>query len=118
MTRQLQALGLLVLMGGASVGWVWADDRPRAGAAWSMALGAALCQLLRMQKRADRWLALICAYGVGYHISALACVVWYPVLSSKEVGVCEEATGLPIGALLCAGLLFVASEAFNGGDRS
>ncbi len=113
MIPQLQALGLLVLMGGASVGWVWATDKPRAGAAWSMALGAALCQMLRVRSRAERWLACICAYGVGYHISALACVLWYPLLSSKEVGVCEEAAGLPIGALLCAGLLLVASEFFT-----
>lgn len=118
MIRQLQALALLVLMGGTSVGWVWAEDKPRAGAAWAMALGAALCQKLRMQPLSDRWLRLICAYGVGYHISGLACVLWYPLLSSKEVGVCEEATGLPIGALLCGGLLFVASEFFNGRDRS
>lgn len=115
MVRQLQAIGLLVLMGGASVGWVWADDKPRAGAAWAMALGAGLCQLLRVERRAERGLALVCAYGVGYHISALACVLWYPLLSSKEVGVCEEATGLPVGVLLCAGLLFVVSEFFKGG---
>ena len=55
---------------------------------------------------------------MGYHISALACVLWYPLLSSKEVGVCEEATGLPTGALLCGGLLWVASEAFNSRGRS
>lgn len=117
MLPQLQAIGLLVLMGGASVGWVWADDKPRAGAAWSFALGLVLCQMLRVQRRAQRLVAYTCAFGVGYHASCLACVLLYPLLASKEVGVCEEATGLPVGVLLCGGLLVVASEAFRKGDH-
>lgn len=111
----ISAWVLLLSMGAAAVGWVWAADKPQAGAAFAMWLGMVLCQLLKQARRSERMVALTCSFGVGYHASGLACVAMYPALSSKEVGVCEEASGLPVGLLLCAGLLLVVAEAFNRG---
>jgi hypothetical protein len=41
-------------------------------------------------------------------------VVWYERLSSRDLGVCDEGTGLPIGLMFAAGLLVVAAEFLRG----
>lgn len=110
-----QAALLLAATTAAAVGWVWAEDRPRAGAGLAFALALLLTALLRAS--AGRLTALVCTYGLGYQASGLACVVWFPALSSREVGVCDEGTGLPVGLLYCIGALLVAAELLAGRGR-
>lgn len=107
---------LLLATVGAAVGWMLADDKPRAGAG----LAFVLALVLTAQRRATagRLTRLVCTYGIGYHASGLACVVWYPALSSREVGVCDEGTGLPVGLLYCVGALLVAAELLAGRART
>ena len=64
-----------------------------------------------------RLTALACTYGIGYQASALACVAWFPALSSRSVGVCDEGTGAPVGLLYCIGALLVAAELLSGMAR-
>lgn len=111
-----QASLLLAATTAAAVGWVWADDRPRAGAALAFALALLLTALLRTT--AGRLTGLVCTYGLGYQASGLACVIWYPALSSRDVGVCDEGTGLPVGLLYCVGALLVAAELLAGRART
>lgn len=103
-----EATLLLAATVAAAVGWVWADDAPRAGAALAFMLALVLTALLKA--RSGRLVGLVCTYGLGYHASGLACVVWYPALQSRDVGVCDEGTGLPVGLLYCVGALLVAAE--------
>ena len=110
-----QAAVLLAATVGAAIGWVWADDKPQAGAAAAFALALVLTAQLRVT--AGRLTRLVCTYGLGYQASGLACVVWYPALSSRDVGVCDEGTGLPVGLLYCVGALLVAAELIAGGER-
>lgn len=107
---------LLAATVAAAIGWMWAADRPQAGAVLAFALALVVTALLKA--RAGRLLSLVCTYGLGYHASGLACVVWYPALSSREVGVCDEGTGLPVGLLYCVGALLVAAELLAGRGRS
>lgn len=107
---------LLAATTAAAVGWVWADDRPRAGAALAFLLALVLTAMLRAH--AGRLVRLVCAYGLGYQASGLACVAWYTALSSQDVGVCDEGTGLPVGLLYCIGALLVAAELLAGRGRS
>lgn len=110
-----QAVLLLAATVGAAIGWVWADDKPQAGAAAAFAL--ALVLTAQRRATAGHLTRLVCTYGLGYQASGLACVVWYPALSSREVGVCDEGTGLPVGLLYCVGALLVAAELIAGGER-
>ena len=103
-----QALLLLTLTAGAAVGWVWAADKPQAGAGWAFGLALGLTAMFKAV--AGRLTGYVCTYGLGYQASGLACVAWYPALSSREVGVCDEGTGLPVGLLYCIGALLVAAE--------
>ena len=112
---RLQAVLLLALTACAAVGWVWADDKPRAGAAAAFALALALTACLKAL--AGRLTGYVCTYGLGYQASGLACVAWYPALSSREVGVCDEGTGLPVGLLYCIGALLVAAELLGSRGR-
>lgn len=105
---RLQATVLLAATVAAAVGWVWADDRPRAGAGLAFALALVLTALLK--GLVGRLTGYVCTYGIGYQASGLACVLWYPRLSSREVGVCDEGTGLPVGLLYCVGALLAAAE--------
>lgn len=107
-----QAAILLGCTVAAAVGWTWADDKPQAGAALAFALALVLTALLRAAAGRLSWwfTGRVCTYGIGYHASGLACAVWYPRLSSREVGVCDEGTGLPVGLLYCVGALLVAAE--------
>ena len=116
---RLEAILLLAATAAAAVGWVWADDRPRAGAGLAFILALVLTAELKAAAHAlgRRLVALACTYGLGYHASGLACVVWYPHLSSREVGVCDEGTGLPVGLLYCIGALLVAAELLAGRAR-
>ena len=109
---RLEAILLLAATAAAAVGWVWADDRPRAGAGLAFLLALVLTiELKAMAQQLGRQLvAIVCTYGLGYQASGVACVVWYPHLSSREVGVCDEGTGLPVGLLYCVGALLVAAE--------
>lgn len=112
---RLQAVLLLALTASAAVGWVWADDKPRAGAAaaFALALGVTAC----LKATAGRLTGYVCTYGLGYQASGLACVAWYPALSSRDVGVCDEGTGLPVGLLYCIGALLVAAELLGSRGR-
>lgn len=111
-----QAVVLLAATTAAAVGWVWADDKPRAGAAAAFALALVVTAMLKAA--AGRLTGYVCTYGIGYQASGLACVAWYPRLSSAEVGVCDEATGLPVGLMYCVGALLVAAELMpRGGQR-
>ncbi len=113
---RLQAIVLLAATAAAAVGWVWADDRPRAGAGLAFALALVVTAMLKGS--AGRMTGLVCTYGLGYQASGLACVVWYPRLSSPDIGVCDEGTGLPVGLLYCVGALLVAAELLPRGGRS
>ena len=117
MTRRdgADALLLLAVTVGTAVGWAWAVDKPQASAGLSLA--AALVTTAMLKARAGRLLGYACTYAIGYQASALACVVWYPALSSREVGVCDEGTGLPVGLLYCIGALLVAAELLAGRAR-
>ena len=83
-------------------------------------LGGALALLITAMLKAasGRLTGYVCTYGIGYQASGLACVAWYPALSSREVGVCDEGTGLPVGLLYCVGALLVAAELISTGRRS
>lgn len=123
MTRRdaMHAVLLLAATAAASVGWVWADDRPQASAGLSLLHALVLAALLKSAAARLSWrlIGLACTYSLGYLASALACVVWYPRLSSTDVGVCDEGTGAPVGLLYCIGALLVAAEllAARVGDR-
>ena len=105
---RLHAVILLAMTAGAAVGWTWAADRPQAGAGWAFALALVVTAMLK--GASGRLTGYVCTCGMGYQASGLACVVWYPALSSREVGVCDEGTGLPVGLLYCVGVLLVAAE--------
>lgn len=111
-----QAAVLLAATAAAAIGWAWADDKPQASAGLSLLLGLVMAALLKAS--GGRLLGLVCTYGIGYQASALACVAWYPHLSSREVGVCDEGTGAPVGLLYCVGALLVAAELLARRDRS
>ena len=117
---RLQAVLLLAFTAAAAVGWVWADDKPQAGAALAFALALVLSALLRVAcGRLSWWFTgRVCTYGIGYQASGLACAIWYPRLSSRDIGVCDEGTGLPAGLLYCVGALLVAAELLATRGRS
>lgn len=107
-----QSLLLLTATFGAAVGWAWWDDKPQASAGLSLLQALVASALLKAAASRLSWrlTALACTFAVGYLVSALACVAWFPRLSSTEVGVCDEGTGAPVGLLYCMGALFVAAE--------
>ncbi len=107
-----QAVLLLAATVSAAVGWVWAADPPQASAGLSLTYGLVLAAVLKAAAAQLSWrlTALACTYGIGYQASAVACVAWYPALSSRSVGVCDEGTGAPVGLLYCVGALLVAAE--------
>lgn len=111
-----QATVLLAATVAAAIGWLWFQDRPQAGA--GLAFGLALVLTALLKGYAGRLLGLVCTYGLGYQASGLACVLWYPRLSSRDIGVCDEGTGLPVGLLYCVGALLVAAELLPRGGRS
>lgn len=110
------AVLLLAATVGASVGWAWWDDKPQASAGLSLLHGLVATALFKGY--AGPLLGLACTYGLGYLASALACVVWSPALSSTQVGVCDEATGMPVDLMYCAGALLVAAELLATRGRS
>jgi len=110
-----QAALLLAATVAASIGWQWAPDKPQAGAGLAYALALVLTAMLR--GHVGRLTGYVCTYGLGYQASGLACVLWYPRLSSRELGVCDEGTGLPVGLLYCIGALLVAAELLAGRGR-
>ena len=108
----MKALVLLLATAGACFGWQLADDKPRAGMALAYVL--ALVQFGLQKAGADRLMGLVCTFGIWAHAAGLACVLGYERLSSREVGVCDEGTGLPIVLVMGAGLLVVAAEFLRG----
>ena len=106
---------LLAATVAAAIGWQWATDKPQAGAGLAYPLALVLTAMLR--GHVGRLTGLVCTYGIGYQASGLACVLWYPALSSQDVGVCDEGTGLPVGLLYCIGALLVAAELLAGRAR-
>ena len=115
MKNESRAWLLLVVTASAGVGWHLADDKPRAGTGLAYLLALVLFGLLR--STGGRLLALVCAWGVWSQAAGLACVLWYERLSSRDVGVCDEGTGLPVGLVFAAGLLIVAAEFLRGNKR-
>jgi len=115
-----QAILLLAATVAAAVGWVWAADPPQASAGLSLLFGLVLAATLKAAAARLSWrlTALACTYGIGYQASALACVAWYPALSSRSVGVCDEGTGAPVGLLYCVGALLVAAELLSTRGRT
>lgn len=103
---------MLLATAGACFGWQLFADKPRAGAGLAYLLALVLFALLR--SGAGQLLALVCTFGVWAQAAGLACVVWYERLSSREIGVCDEGTGLPVGLMFAAGLLVVAAEFVRG----
>ncbi|MDH4392661.1 MAG: hypothetical protein QE285_14720 [Aquabacterium sp.] len=108
----MTALLLLLATAGASFGWQLADDKARAGTALAYLLALVLFAMLK--GTGGRLLALVCTFGITAQAAGLACVVWYERLSSRDLGVCDEGTGLPIGLMFAAGLLVVAAEFLKG----
>lgn len=108
----MKALVLLLATAGACFGWGLADDKPRAGTALAYLLALVLFGLLKAG--AGRLLAMVCTFGICAQAAGLACVLWYERLSSRDVGVCDEGTGLPVGLMFAAGLLVVAAEFLRG----
>lgn len=104
----MRALLLLLATAGACFGWQLADDKPRAGMALAYVLALVLFGLLK--GRGERLMGLVCTFGLWSHAAGLACVLGYERLSSREVGVCDEATGMPVALVMGAGLLVVAAE--------
>jgi len=108
----VKALVLLVATAVACFGWLLFDDKPRAGTGLAYMLALVLFGLLR--SGAGRLMAMVCTFGIWAQAAGLACVVWYERLSAREVGVCDEGTGLPVGLMFAAGLLVVAAEFLRG----
>lgn len=108
------AILLLIVTALASIGWMWADDKPQAAAGFAYLLALVMFAQKRAEAKRRSFMASVCTFGVVSQASQLACVIWYPRLSSKEIGACDEGTGMPVGVLLCGGLLLVAAEYFGG----
>ncbi len=110
----MKALVLLLATAGACFGWPLFEDKPRAGMALAYVLALVLFGLVK--GAGGRLLSLVCTFGIWAHAAGLACVLGYERLASREVGVCDEGTGLPVALVMGAGLLVVAAE-FLRGDR-
>lgn len=108
----MRALVLLLATAGACFGWPLFDDKPRAGMALAYVLTLVLFALVK--GTGGRLLGLVCTFGICATASGLACVLAYEGLSSRDVGVCDEGTGLPVALVFGAGLLVVAAEFLRG----
>ena len=106
-----QALALLLATAGASFAWMLHDDQARAGAGYGYLLALVLTAIAKHGPgRVDALMGAVCTFGLWYQAAGLTCVVWFDGLSSDQIGVCDEGTGQPIGALQAVGLLVVAAE--------
>lgn len=112
-SQDARALLVMVALAAAFFGWHLGDDKPRVHAGLGYLLALVLCACLRAGAR--RLMALVCTFGIAANAAGLSCVVWYRALSSKEVGVCDEGTGLPVGLFFGVALLMVAAEFLRGG---
>ena len=104
---QVVALAVVVMIG----------QLDRAGRSWRWILGLlvlALALFGLVKGTGGRLLSLVCTFGIWAHAAGLACVLGYERLSSREVGVCDEGTGLPVALVMGAGLLVVAAEFLRG----
>lgn len=108
----MRALVLLLATAGACFGWQLFADKPRAGTGLAYVL---VLVLFGLQKAgAGRLMGLVCTFGLWANAAGLACVLGYERLASKEIGVCDEGTGLPVALVMGAGLLVVAAEFLRG----
>ncbi len=107
----MTALILLVAVALACFGWMagWADP-PRAGQAFAFALTLVLAAERKALAPAGGLLALVLTYIIWAQAAGLACTAWYEGLSARDVGVCDEGTGMPVSLVFAAGLLIVAAE--------
>lgn len=103
---------LLGATAAAGFGWQLFDDKPRAGTGLAYLLALVLFGLLK--GTGGRLLALVCTFGLWAQSAGLVCVLWYERLASREIGVCDEGTGLPVGMVFAAGMLVVAAEFLRG----
>lgn len=108
----MKALLLLLATAGACFGWQLFSDKPRAAMALACVLALVLFAL--QKDGAGRLMGLVCTFGIVAHAAGLACVLAYERLSSRDVGVCDEATGMPVAMVFGAGLLVVAAEFLRG----
>jgi hypothetical protein len=108
----MRALVLLLATAGACFGWPLFDDKPRAGMALAYVLALVLFGLVKGAE--GRLMSLVCTFGIFAQAAGLACVLGYERLSSKDVGVCDEGTGLPVALMMGVGLLAVAAEFLRG----
>jgi len=113
---QLGAVALMLAMAGESFGWQAFADKPRAGAAFGYLL--ALVAITLLKGGASRSLSLLCTWGMLVQSAGAACVIGYERLASRSIGVCDEATGKPVGLVFGAALLVVIAEAFLRGNKS
>ena len=108
----MKPLLLLLATAGACFGWQPFDDKPRAAMALACALALVLFAL--QKDGAGQLMSLVCTFGIWAHAAGLACVLGYERLASRDVGVCDEATGMPVSLVMGAGLLVVAAEFLRG----
>ena len=108
----MRALVLLLATAGACFGWPLFEDKPRAGMALACMLALVLFGLLK--GTGGRLMGLVCSFGLWAHAASLSCVLAYEHLSSRDIGVCDEGTGLPVAMVMGAGLLVVAAEFLRG----
>ncbi len=107
----MTALVLLVAAALACFGWMLpVADPPRVGQALAYGLTLVLAAERKALAPAGGLLALVLTYIIWAQAAGLACTAWYEGLSSREVGVCDEGTGLPVSLVFAAGLLIVAAE--------
>lgn len=105
----MNALVLLLAAAGSAFGWQLFEDKPRAGQALFYVL-VLVCAAIIKGGIPGRLMGLVCTWVLWAQASGLACVLAYERLSSKDIGVCDEGTGLPVSLVLGAGLLVVAAE--------
>jgi hypothetical protein len=105
----VNALVLLLAAAGSAFGWQLFADKPRAGMALAYVLGLVMAAIIKGGV-VGRLMGLVCTWLLWAQASGLACVLAYERLASKDVGVCDEGTGLPVSLVLCVGLLVVAAE--------
>lgn len=98
---------LLVLIGLSAFGWELADDKPRA-AHIAVACTLAVSLWLNRSPR-DRVLSIVAGTGAAIAALAAGCGAWYERLSSRDVGVCDEGSGMPARAAVGVVVLLVAA---------
>lgn len=107
-----RAVVLLLAVAGEGFAWRMFDDKPQAHAAFSSLLGLVLFAMLRAPTA--RLLSSVCLYGVITQSADLACAMAYEGLSSRELAMCDEGTGLPVQLVYTVAFLCVAADFLRG----